>query len=175
MQGSRPTYCARNDLLMRFQRKPHQFGCLLPWSDHCKSSSFRRYKKDYFLPLVYFSLCWAIICENGKAKPLSPPPPAFTPCHLRIIRGKTEVKTGLIHNPVCIISCIVLTLLKISFKYLHRTCGANVLKTRNTRACSVNFVCLCSKSSIQDAYNCCLTWIKPWKRFVIIVLLQWQL
>lgn len=88
MQGSRPTYCARNDLLMRFQRKPHQFGCLLPWSDHCKSSSFRRYKKDYFLPLVYFSLCWAIICENGKAKPLSPLPWPSHPATLGLSVGR---------------------------------------------------------------------------------------
>lgn len=70
-------------------------------------------------------------------KQKSTPP---TPRQFRIINGKTEVKTGLIHNPGCIISCIVLTLLKVSFKHLHSTCRTQVFKTRTMSACFVNFI-----------------------------------
>lgn len=74
-----------------------------------------------------------------------------------IINWRMEVKTGLIHNPVCIILCIVLTLLKISLKYLHFTYRTEVFKTRNMKDCFINFICSCSKSNTQSPYNCCLT------------------
>lgn len=116
-------------------------------------------KKRLFSSFGVFQSVLSNHLWNGKAKMPPPyhPTPTCTPCRFRLLSGKMEGKTGLTRNPVCIISCIVLTLLKISFKYLHSTCRAQVFKTRNTNACFVHLVCLCSKSRTQDPYNCCLT------------------
>lgn len=72
--GLMPNLLCKKWFTDEVQRKPHQFGCLLPWSDHFKSSSVflrsKKKKKDYFSLLVYCILCWAIISEMKKAKRL---------------------------------------------------------------------------------------------------------
>ena len=120
---------------MRFQRKPHQFGCLLPWSDHFKSSSFfPRYKKTIFFFGVFHSvLSNHLWNEKAKKHPL----PTQTSSQFRTINVKTEVRTSLIQG---VLSHALCWLLKISFKYPHYTCRTKVLKTRNMNACFVNFM-----------------------------------
>ena len=121
---------------MRFQRKPHQFGCLLPWSDHFKSSSFfPRYKKT-----IFFFWCISFCIEQSFVKWKSkktPPPHTQTSSQFRIINMKMEVKTSLIQ---CVLSHALCWLLKISFKYPHSTCRTKVFKTRNMNACFVSFM-----------------------------------
>lgn len=122
---------------MRFQRKPHQFDCLLLWSEHFKSSSFFPTCKKTISFFWWISFCVEQSYVKWKSNK--------APHHHVIINWRIEVKTGLIYNPVCIISCIVLTLLKISFKYLYSTCRIKEFKTRNMNACFINFMFMCKK------------------------------
>ena len=105
--------------------------------------------KRLFSSLVYFILCWAIICEMKKQKS-TPPPPTNTSSQFRIINAKMEVKTSLIQ---CVLSH---ALCWPCWKSLSNICIPHVeLKCLKLEIWMLVLLisCLCSKSNIQDLYN----------------------
>lgn len=94
--GLMPNLLCKKWFTDEVQRKPHQFGCLLPWSDHFKSSSvFLRSKKKKRTIFLFWCIAFCVEQSFLKWKKQK----GF-PTNLGFINGKMLVTRDPVQKPV---------------------------------------------------------------------------